>query len=132
MGRGSLLPPLCMFLESLLLPGLVSGGPRDTPDQGPEGMLSKPFPRVTGKFSIQRPVVVVVVSVSVHNQADRTLRSQVILSVSFPSAMLALSLGICLRTLLKGPHSSNISSLAFPGPCLPVPFSCPQPHFLND
>lgn len=76
-------------------------------------MLSKPYPRVSGKFSIQRLVVVVVVSVSVHNKADRTLRSQTIcLSVSFPSAMLALSLGMCLQTLLKGPHNPNISSLA--------------------
>lgn len=77
-------------------------------------MLSKPYPRVSGKFSIQRlVVVVVVVSVSVHNKADRTWRSQTIcLSVSFPSAMLALSLGMCLQTLLKGPHNPNISSLA--------------------
>lgn len=78
-------------------------------------MLSKPYPRVSGKFSIQRlvAVVVVVVSVSVHNKADRTWRSQTIcLSVSFPSAMLALSLGMCLQTLLKGPHNPNISSLA--------------------
>lgn len=76
-------------------------------------MLSKPYPRVSGKFSIQRLVVVVVVSVSVHNKADRTWRSQTIcLSVSFPSAMLALSLGMCLQTLLKGPHNPNISSLA--------------------
>lgn len=76
-------------------------------------MLSKPYPRVSGKFSIQRLVVVVVVSVSVHNRADRTWRSQTIcLSVSFPSAMLALSLGMCLQTLLKGPHNPNISSLA--------------------
>lgn len=77
-------------------------------------MLSKPYPRVSGKVSIQRlVVVVVVVSVSVHNKADRTWRSQTIcLSVSFPSAMLALSLGMCLQTLLKGPHNPNISSLA--------------------
>lgn len=76
-------------------------------------MLSKPYTRVSGKFSIQRLVVVVVVSVSVHNKADRTWRSQTIcLSVSFPSAMLALSLGMCLQTLLKGPHNPNISSLA--------------------
>lgn len=76
-------------------------------------MLSKPYPRVSGKYSIQRLVVVVVVSVSVHNKADRTWRSQTIcLSVSFPSAMLALSLGMCLQTLLKGPHNPNISSLA--------------------
>lgn len=77
-------------------------------------MLSKPYPRVSGKFSIQRlVVVVVVVSVSVHNKADRTWRSQTIcLSVSFPSAMLALSLGMCLQTLLKGPQNPNISSLA--------------------
>lgn len=75
-------------------------------------MLSKPYPRVSGKYSIQR-LVVVVVSVSVHNKADRTWRSQTIcLSVSFPSAMLALSLGMCLQTLLKGPHNPNISSLA--------------------
>lgn len=75
-------------------------------------MLSKPYPRVSGKYSIQR-LVVVVVSVSVHNKADRTWRSQTIcLSASFPSAMLALSLGMCLQTLLKGPHNPNISSLA--------------------
>lgn len=56
-------------------------------------------------------VVVVVVSVIVHNQAGRTLGSQTIcLSVSFPSAMLALSLGTCLQTLLKGPYNPNISS----------------------
>lgn len=57
-------------------------------------------------------VVVVVVRVSVH-KANRALRSRTIcLSVSFPSAMLALSLGMCLQTLLKGPHNPNISNLA--------------------
>lgn len=59
----------------------------DAPDQGPEGMLSKPNPRVTGKFSIRRPLVVVVVvvmvmmmvmSVSIHSQAGRTLRNQTV------------------------------------------------------
>lgn len=81
-------------------------------------MLSKPYPRVTGKFSIWRlvvvvVVVVVVVNVSVHNQAGGTLRSQTIcLSASFPSATLALSLGMCLQILLKGPHNPSISSLA--------------------
>lgn len=55
-------------------------------------MLNKPYPRVTGKFSIQRPVVVVmivvmvvvvvVVSVSVHNQAGRTLSGCLSLSLS--------------------------------------------------
>lgn len=58
-------------------------------------------------------VVVVVVSISAHNQAGRTLRSQTVyLSVSFPSAMLALSLKMGLQTLLKGPHHPNISSWA--------------------
>lgn len=53
-------------------------------------MLNKPYPRVTGKFSIQRPVVVVmivvmvvvVVSVRVHNQAGRTLSGCLSLSLS--------------------------------------------------
>lgn len=100
---GPLLPRLCMFPESLLLPRLVSGDPRDAQDQGPEGMLSKPYPREMGKFSTRRPALAVV-SVSTSQQAGPGgVGLSVLLSVSsLPSAMLALSLGMRLQTLPEG------------------------------
>lgn len=93
----------------------------DAADQGPEGMLSKPNPRVTGKFSIRRPPLVVVVvvvmvmmmvmSVSIHNQAGRTLRNQTMCHLpSFSHA------GPELRDVLANPsqgsHNPNIFRLA--------------------
>lgn len=101
-GGGLCSPCLCMFLESFLLPGLVLGGPRDAPDQGPERMLIKPFPRVTGKFSIQRPVVMVVVSVSVHIR--QTGPSGVRLSVYLLSLSHA---GLELRDVLANPSQGS-------------------------
>lgn len=101
------------------------GDPRDSSDQGPEGMLSKPYTRVTGKFSLKRPVLVVVMSVSTTRQAGP--EESVCLSLILLSAMLSLSLGMCLQTLHKGlttPMSLDWSDLdlvfQFPSlvPCL--------------
>lgn len=67
-------------------------------------MLTKPFPRVTGKFSIQRPVVVVVVVVSVSVHIRQTGPWGVRLSV----CLLSLShAGLELRDVLANPSQGS-------------------------
>lgn len=65
---GSLLPAFACSQSPSFSQVWSQGDPMDASDQGPEGMLSKPYPRVTGKFSNWRPLVVMMTSVSMTRQ----------------------------------------------------------------